>query len=404
MLIALAWKNIWRNKKRSLIVIIALAFGLWGGLFSGAVMMGMGESMVNLAIERNLSHIQIHKPFYTRDKDIKAYIPNGPEIVKEIKKIKNVKSVSGRTLIDGMAASPASTYGVKIIGVNPDDAMNTTSISKQLIEGSYKELLKKNRIIIGEKLAKRLNLKLRSKIVLSFEGIHESIVYNSCRVVGIYKTESSQFDGRNVFVNQKDLFRVLESKPIIHEIAIRLNSEKDIPTVLQTLKEKYQNLSVQSWEEIAPEIAFLSDSMENFTYLFVAIILFALVFGITNTMLMSIIDRIREFGVLIAVGMKRVKIFSMVILETIFLSVTGGLSGILIAAITISYWSKTGIDLSVISAGLESFGVSTMLYPELPVSMYFVLSVMIIFAANMAAVYPAVKAIHIKPAQAIRTY
>ena len=404
MLIALAWKNIWRNKKRSLIVIIALAFGLWGGLFSGAVMMGMGESMVNLAIERNLSHIQIHKPFYTRDKDIKAYIPNGPEIVKEIKKIKNVKSVSGRTLIDGMAASPASTYGVKIIGVNPDDAMNTTSISKQLIEGSYKELLKKNRIIIGEKLAKRLNLKLRSKIVLSFEGIHESIVYNSCRVVGIYKTESSQFDGRNVFVNQKDLFRVLESKPIIHEIAIRLNSEKDIPTVLQTLKEKYQNLSVQSWEEIAPEIAFLSDSMENFTYLFVAIILFALVFGITNTMLMSIIDRIREFGVLIAVGMKRMKIFSMVILETIFLSVTGGLSGILIAAITISYWSKTGIDLSVISAGLESFGVSTMLYPELPVSMYFVLSVMIIFAANMAAVYPAVKAIHIKPAQAIRTY
>ena len=135
-----------------------------------------------------------------------------------------------------------------------------------------------------------------------------------------------------------------------------------------------------------------------------AIILFALVFGITNTMLMSIIDRIREFGVLIAVGMKRMKIFSMVILETIFLSVTGGLSGILIAAITISYWSKTGIDLSVISAGLESFGVSTMLYPELPVSMYFVLSVMIIFAANMAAVYPAVKAIHIKPAQAIRTY
>jgi ABC-type lipoprotein release transport system permease subunit len=404
MLIALAWKNIWRNKKRSLIVIIALAFGLWGGLFSGAVMMGMGESMVNLSIERNLSHIQIHKPFYTRDKDIKAYIPNGPEIVKEIKKIENVKSVSGRILIDGMAASPASTYGVKIIGVNPDDAMNTTSISKQLIEGSYKELLKKNRIIIGEKLAKRLNLKLRSKIVLSFEGIHESIVYNSCRVVGIYKTESSQFDGMNVFVNQKDLFRVLESKPIIHEIAIRLNTEKDIPLVLQALKEKYQNLSVQSWEEIAPEIAFLSDSMENFTYLFVAIILFALVFGITNTMLMSIIDRIREFGVLIAVGMKRMKIFSMVILETIFLSVTGGLSGIIIAAITISYWSKTGIDLSIISAGLESFGVSTMLYPELPVSMYFVLSVMIIFAANMAAVYPAVKAIHIKPAQAIRTY
>ena len=404
MLIALAWKNIWRNKKRSLIVIIALAFGLWGGLFSGAVMMGMGESLVNLAIGRDLSHIQIHKPFYTRDRDIKAYIPKGPQIVEEIKKLDKVKSVSGRTLIEGMAASPASSYGVKIIGVNPNDARSTTTISQQLTAGSYDDLLKKNRIIIGQKLAKRLNLKLRSKIVLSFEGIHESIVYISCRVAGIYKTESSQFDGRNVFVNQKDLFRVLESKPLIHEIAIRLVTEKDIPAVLQMLKKKYPDLSVQSWEEIAPEIAYLSDSMEYFTYLFVAIILFALIFGITNTMLMSIVDRVREFGVLIAVGMKRTKVFIMVILETIFLSVTGGISGIIIAALTISYWSKAGINLSFISASLESFGVSTMLYPVLPLYMYLVLSVMIIFAANMAAVYPAVKAIHIKPAEAIRTY
>ncbi len=404
MLTALAWKNIWRNKKRSLIVIVALAFGLWGGLFSGAVMIGMGESMVNLAIERNLSHIQIHKPFYTRDRDIKAYIPDGLEIVGAIKKIKYVRNVSGRTLIEGMAASPASTYGVQIIGINPAEAKNTTSISKQLISGSYDELSKKNRIIIGQKLAKRLNLKIRSKIVLSFEGIHESIVYNSCRVAGIYKTESAQFDGMHVFINRNDLFRALESKPIIHEIAIRLDKEKNIPQVLRILKKQYPRLSVQSWEEIAPEIAFLSDSMENFTYLFVAIILFALVFGITNTMLMSIIDRIREFGVLIAVGMKRMKIFIMIILETVFLSVTGGLSGILIAAVTIDYWSKAGIDLSIISASLESFGVSAMLYPELPLSMYFVLSIMIILAANIAALYPAVKAIHIKPAQAIRTY
>ena len=404
MLIVLAWKNIWRNKKRSMIVIVALTFGLWGGLFSGAIMMGMGESVVNTAINRDLSHIQMHKANYQRDKDIRAFIPNSSKVLTVVKALKNVKSVSGRTLIEGMAASPASTYGVKIIGINPNDAERTTSISKQLIQGSYKELLKKNRIIIGEKLAKRLNLKLRSKVILSFEGIEESIVYNSCRVVGIFKTESAQFDGMNVFVNQKDLFRVLDTEPIIHEIAIRLNSEKDISGVMSVLKEEYKNLSIQSWKEIAPEIAFLSASMENFTYLFVAIILFSLIFGITNTMLMSIIDRIREFGVLIAVGMKRVKIFTMVILETIFLSVTGGLGGIIISSITINYLSHAGIDLSVISTSMESFGVGTMLYPELPISMYVILSIMIIFAANIAAIYPAFKAIHIQPSKAIRTY
>ncbi len=404
MLIALSWKNIWRNKKRSSIVIIALTFGLWGGLLSGAIMMGMGESVVNTAINRDLSHIQMHKPNYQSEKDVREFIANGPEIVIELKKIKNIKSVSGRTLIEGMAASPASTFGVKIIGVNPMDAETTTSISNQLIQGSYKELSKKNRIIIGEKLAKRLNLKLRSKVILSFEGIKESIVYNSCRVVGIFKTESTQFDEMNVFVNQKDLFRILDTEPIIHEIAIRLNSKKNIPEILNILKAKYKNLSIQSWEEIAPEIAFLSTSMENFTYLFVAIILFALIFGITNTMLMSIIDRIHEFGVLIAVGMKRIKIFTMVILETIFLSVTGGLMGMIIAFLTINYLSKVGIDLSIISASMESFGVGTMLYPMLPFSMYVALSIMIVLAANIAAIYPALKAIHIQPAEAIRTY
>jgi ABC-type lipoprotein release transport system permease subunit len=404
MLIALAWKNIWRNKKRSFIVIIALTFGLLGGLFSGAVMMGMGESLVNLAIDRDLSHIQIHKPLYERDRDINAYIPGGYKMLEDIRKMEHFKALSGRTLIDGMGASPASTYGIRIVGINPNDAKNTTSISGQIIEGSYEGLNKRNSIVIGEKLAKRLNLKLRSKIILSFEGIKESIVYNSCRIVGIYKTESSQFDEMNVFVNQKDLFRILETEPIIHEIAIRLDSEKDIPDFLSALKEKYGDLTIQSWDEIAPEIAFLSSTMENFTYLFVAIILFSLIFGIINTMLMSIIDRVREFGVLIAVGMKRAKIFTMVILETIFLSVTGGVSGIIIASISISYFSHRGIDLSIISKSLGSFGVSTMLYPHLPLSMYIILSIMIVIAANIAAIYPAVKAIRIQPAEAVRSY
>jgi ABC-type lipoprotein release transport system permease subunit len=404
MLTALAWKNIWRNKKRSMIIIIALTFGLWGGLFSGAIMMGMGESLVNLSINRNLSHIQIHKPLYTRDRDIKAYIPGGCAMLKDIRKIEHVVSGSGRTLIDGMGASPASTYGIRIIGVDPAAAKKTSSISSQLIAGRYDDLKRKNSILIGAKLAKRLNLKLHSKIILSFEGIKESIVYISCRVVGIYKTESNQFDAANVFVNQKDLFRVLETKPIIHEIAIRLDSEKNIPYVIGILHSKYENLAIQSWDEIAPEIAFLSKSMKNFTYLFVAIILFALIFGITNTMLMSIIDRVREFGVLIAVGMKRVKIFTMIILETIFLSITGGLGGIVLSSISIGYFAHSGIDLSIISASLGSFGVSTMLYPNLPLSMYIMLSLMIILAANIAALYPAVKAIRIQPAEAVRIY
>ncbi len=404
MLISLAWKNIWRNKKRSLIILTAITFGLWGGLMSGAIMMGMGESMVNTAIDQDLSHIQIHKKGYSKDKEIINFIPNGPEIIKQTRAVKGVKAVSGRTLIIGMASSPASTFGVKIFGINPDDAKTVTNLYEKIIDGGYFESDRKNQIVIGKKLAKRLNLKLRKKIVLSFQGLDGSIVYTACRVVGIFKTESTQFDEMNVFVNQKDLFRVLDTKPVIHEIAIRAESAKIMPAVYETIKAKFESLSVQTWQEIAPEVAFLSVTMQSFTYLFVAIILFALLFGITNTMLMSVVDRTRELGVLIAVGMKKGRVFTMILLETIFLSITGGIAGILIGGLTIYYFSFSGLDLSAFAEGFESFGSSAVLYPFLPFAMYIILTIMIIVSANIAAILPAWKAIHLQPSKAIRTY
>jgi len=404
MLTSLAWKNVWRNKKRSFIIVTALAFGLWGGLMSGAIMMGMGESIVETAINRDLSHIQIHRTGYDKDKEIVNFIPNGLELLQDIGKIQGTEAVSGRMLIMGMAASPTSTFAIKIIGINPEKAKKVTNIYEKLTEGNYFKSDRINQILVGKKLAKRLNLKLRSKVVLSFAGLDGSIVYIACRVVGIFKTESSFFDEMNVYVQQKDLTRVLETEPIIHEIAVRTVSSKSMPFVQKELEETYNHLLIQNWKETAPDVAFLSDIMVQFTYLFVAIILFALVFGITNTMLMSVLDRVRELGVLLAVGMKKNKIFRLILLETIFLSVTGGFGGIVIGALTIYILSFTGIDLSAVATSLESFGSSTMLYPFLPVTMYIILTIMIIIAANIAAIFPAWKAVKLEPAKAIRTY
>ena len=420
MILALAWKNIWRNKKRSLIVIISIMFGLLGGLFSGAVFMGMSESMVESAVNRDLGHIQIHKMNYDRDKLIKNYIPNSAQILNELKQYDEIKAVSPRTLIYGMAASPASSYGVKINGIDPQKAKQVTKIYEKIIEGDYFKSERKNQIVIGQKLAKRLNLKIRSKVILSFEGIQEDIKYLACRVVGIYKTESAQFDETHVYVRQTDLYRSLaretdeplqtaqtwdfEKKPIYHEIAIRLKSPDLIPALDAKLKSKFSSLQVQTWEELVPGIVFVKTMFQQFTYLFVAIILFALLFGITNTMLMSVMDRIRELGMLIAIGMKKIKVFTMILLETIFLSLTGGILGIIVAAITIHYFNINGFDLSGFSASLESFGSSAMLYPFLPAVMYIILTIMIIVSANFAAILPAWKAMHLQPSEAIRTY
>lgn len=404
MLISLAWKNVWRNKKRSIIILTAIALGLWSGLFASAAMYGMWDATVNSAIDRDLGHIQIHSKAFEKEKLIGNYISNGNEIESEVKKAEGVKASSGRTLIEGMASSAETSWGVNIVGINPNEEKNVTDINNKIISGNYFANNKKNQIVISQKLADKLGIKLNSKMVLSFQALDGSLIYAAFRVTGIFKTESSIFDASHIFIMQEDLYRIMNSKPIINEIAIRTASIQTLNNVLNNLKQKFPNLDVQSWETLAPELSLSYKSIELELNIFLGIILFALLFGITNTMLMSVMDRIRELGVLIAVGMKRIRMFILIILETILLSITGGILGIILGTLTIVYFSNKGIDLSLFAQGLSSYGISSMLYPSLPFSTYPTLTLMIIFTAIISSIYPAVKAIRLNPAEAIRTY
>jgi putative ABC transport system permease protein len=230
------------------------------------------------------------------------------------------------------------------------------------------------------------------------------LIYAAFRVVGIFRTESSIFDASHVFVTQKDIYKVMGSKPIVHELAIRAASSLAVDGLLNNLKQRFPNLDVQSWKTLAPELSLTYNSLQLEMNIFLGIILFALLFGITNTMLMSVMDRIRELGVLMAVGMKRVRLFTLIIIETILLSITGGIIGIIMGTITTIYFSSKGIDLSLFAEGLSSFGIGTMLYPSLPASAYPTLTIMILVTAIFSAVYPALKAIRLNPSEAIRTY
>ena len=404
MLIVLAWKNVWRKKKRSLIIVAAIAFGLWGGLFSDAIMMGMAESMVETAIGRDLGHVQIHKPGYDKDRDVRNFIPMGEKVLRACREINNVKSAAGRTIVMGIAASPASSFGVQITGIIPQETAAITDINTQITEGEYFSAGKKNQILIGRKLATRLNLNIRSKVVLSFQDLKGNIAYIACRVIGIFKTSSTPFDESHVFVQQEDLFRIMESDPVYHEIVIRAENSEVIDSVKYAIAAAFPDLQVESWVDLAPELAYMADITGLYSYIFVGIILFALLFGITNTMLMSVVDRIREFGVLLAIGMKRGRIFVMIVIETLFLSFTGAVCGVVIGLISIAYYGDNGIDLSSISTSLESMGMSTMLHPYLPFTMYVVLTIMIVITANIAALIPALKAIRLVPSEAIRNY
>ncbi len=404
MLLVLAWKNIWRNKKRSLIILTAIALGLWAGLFSVSISMGVWEATVNATIDRNLSHIQIHTKEFKDEKLISNYIPDGNSVVEEIRKDGRIKEVSGRVLIEGMASSPTSSGGVNIIGVNPERESEVTTISTYIKEGNFFESKRRNPIVVGQKLVDKLGLKLGSKIVLTFQNVDTTLTYAAFRIVGIFKTESSVFDQLHLFVNKSDLYPIMESEPIISEIALRLNLSEDLDSVYSKLIQSNLALMVETWKQLAPELEFTYEMLILELEIFLGIILAALLFGITNTMLMSVMDRVREFGVLMAVGMKRIRVFFLILIETFILSVFGGMIGIALGALTTWYFSDKGIDLSIFAEGLNAWGMPTQMYPMLPLYFYFVLVVMIIVTAIIAAIYPSIKTIKLRPAEAIRTY
>ncbi|HTR82285.1 MAG TPA: FtsX-like permease family protein [Bacteroidota bacterium] len=403
MIFRISWKNVWRSKKRSGIVIAAIALGLWGGLFAAGVMDGMGETMVNSAIERELTHIQIHAPGFRDEKEIGMVIPGADTVLAFVSGLPSVYAVTGRCIIDGMASSPSSSQGVMIKGIVPSAEESATAIRKEIVEGSYLDSAGSNAIIIGKKLAEKLDVRVRSKIVLTFQNPDGSLVYGAFRVAGIFQTASSQYDGLTLYVTQHDLFPLLGSS-MIHEIGIRLASAASVPDVLDKVQKRFPSLEVLSWRELAPELKITADSTSVFMNIFLGIILTALLFGITNTMLMSVLDRVREFGMLMAVGMKRRQVFLMVMMETVFLSLTGGITGMLLGAGTIASLQRSGIDLSAFSAGLAYYGIGSILVPTVPTSTYPVLTVMIIATAVLAAIYPALKVIQLRPATAIRTY
>ena len=404
MLLTLAWRNIWRNKKRSLIIISAIAVGLCCGLFASATMFGMWDSMINTTIDRDLGHFQIHSKSFEEEKLFTDTIPDFQNVLATLKSYKFVSGVSSRILIEGMASSATTSNGVRILGINPDNERKVTSVYKQIVNGSYFEEDWKNQIVIGEKLATNLGIREKSKIVLSFQGIDGSIIYGAFRVTGIYRTESSIFDKANVFIKESDILNLINSKLISNEIVVRLSSVQQVDSVYIPIKNHYSDLSVKYWGELAPELKFYYEMLIVQMNIFVGIILFALLFGITNTMLMSVMERVREFGVLMAVGMKRSRVFLMIMMETISLSFIGGIVGLILAIIFIQYFGSVGINLSAFTEGLSQWSLGTRLYTSLPFSFYPPLALMILATAIIGALYPALKAIKLKPATAIRTF
>lgn len=403
MIWAVAWRNLWRNKLRSVVIIIAIAIGIFAGAFSWSFYRGMVEQRVQTAIRTESSHIQIHHPDYLVNPDQKNVISNMDSIAAVIDTIDEVEAVTARIIVNAMISSSATGSGVEVIGIDPEQERKVTNISAKIIEGSYFDGNLRSPVVIGERLASKLSVKLRSRIVLTMQEMNGELTRGSFRVAGIYKTSNTTFDEMKVFVKKQDLASLTGIQPREgHELAVMLKNNELTGTAAGKIRALLPQLDVKTWREIMPEVNIVEKSMDLSMYIFMVVILVALIFGIINTMLMAVLERIKELGMLMAVGMTKARVFIMILLETVFLSLTGGAIGIITGYFSTVITSRLGIDLTAFAAGYEKLGYEPVIYPVVNFDIDVKVAVMVLITGCLAALYPAWKAIHLNPAEALR--
>ena len=405
MLISLSWKNIWRNKTRSLIIIFAIVFGVIGGVGIIAFMNGLIFQRLDMAIGNEVSNIQIHNSNFQNNKELNDTIFDISKVTSVLDTSKKIKAYSVRLKSVTMINSANSGEGIMLNGIDPEKEKEVTGIYKYIQEGTYFKDSRKNGILIGEKLARKLKIKIRSKVVVTMQSASGNITNAAFKVIGIYKTANSTFDGHNAYVRKSDLAAIIGfDNQAAHEIAISVYNDKESEALVASLKGKFNNdkLSIERWDEIMPELGLLTGVMDYMLYIFMLIIFLALSFGIINTMLMAVMERVREIGMLMAIGMNKTKIFLMIMLETILLMLTGSITGLVLSYGIVIFFGKHGIDLSNFASGLSGFGFSSMVYPFLETGAYIKIVIMVIIAGIISSIVPARRALKLNPSEAIR--
>lgn len=403
---SISWKNIWRNKLRSLVVIIAVSLGLIAGVFSGGLMNGVVQQRINSALDNEVSHLQIYNEKYLQNNEIKHTVKNTYKLIADIKNISDVEAVSERIVISAMVNTASSSTGLMLNGIHPERERSVSKLYEAVLDsqGTYFENTKRNPIFISKKLAEKLKVKVRSKIVVTMQDMSGDLTGAAFRVCGIFKTNNSMFDEMNAFVKYDDLQRLsLFPDNQAHEIAVKLNETEKTATVKEKIKSLASDYTVQDWKELSPDVGMMVDFMDLYMYIFVIIILFALGFGLVNTMLMVVLERTKELGMLMAVGMNKFRIFKMIMTETILLSFTGGIVGVTLGAALISIFGNVGIDLSSYGEGFEAIGYASVIYPKVSVDYYFGVTALVVITGIIASIYPARKALKLNPAEAVRS-
>ena len=401
----MALRSVFRNPRRSLITASATAFGLAAYLFLYGFADGFFEQMIRNSTQQLSGHVQVMQQGHDVDLSPGLRIDRTEARAQDLTSRPNVEAVSPRVLSKAMVANPRTSRPVELVGVAPQREKRVTRLADYMVEGRYVQPGGEG-MVIGRKLAEELNARLGDKLVVTVQQDNGDLASGAYPIVGIYRTGSDLFDSEYVFTGIDRARSLLGfDSDQASRIALRLNDRTQSAALAQNLNRTLpgDDLVAQDWETLLPVVVQMIDMSQIDFYLILAVVFVVVAIGAMNTMVMSVMERTRELGVMLALGTRAGQVVLTILFEALFLALLGMAAGTVIGTLIVAWFNRTGIDLSAIAGSFEAIpGVTDMIYPVLIFDHVWLPSLLLFLCSVLVALYPAWRASRLDPVKAIR--
>ncbi|MCR4337260.1 MAG: ABC transporter permease, partial [Candidatus Omnitrophica bacterium] len=394
-ILKIAWRNILRNRRRSLITLSAIGFGLGALIFLRSFVDGVHQQMIDNQTSLITGHIQIHQKGFYQQPQLERNIQNAEEIVRMIGQYNKVKAVSSRIKATALVSSSESSAGVALLGVDPEREKEVGSLPRRIKTGAFlqsppAESPGLQEIILGFKIAQNLNVSLDDKVVIMSQALDGSIASAAFMVRGLIDTGTDEIDQTIALITHQAAEELFVMSNRTSEVVVRLNSLDDVEFMTQRLRDDFfhQNLEVLPWQEVAPSFQQWIEFDNAFVWMIVIVVMIVVAIGILNTVLMGVLERTREFGILMAVGTQPREIIFMIGWEAILLGIVGSILGLMLGAALTSYFCYVGIDLTLFAKALNSFYVDSVVYPQMRLESLLISTFLVWITSLLASIYP----------------
>ena len=397
----LAWRYLWRNHRRTIVMLSAIAVGTWAMIFMTALTRGMVDQMIADGISVIPGHVQIHNPDYLDDPSVNNRIAYTDTELTARFGDAGFSSWASRVRVPAVVTSERESRGVTLLGIDPEAERSFSFVDYADVEGRFLEGPDDKGVVIGAKLADTLETRVGKRIVVMSQDPDNEIADRGFRVVGLFHAEMEATEESYAFIGKHTAQDMLRIGDTVSEVVFVGDDYRDVEPVFDKVAAQVDDsVLVSRWTEVDTYLGTMMGMMDGFMLIWVIVIFLALSFGLVNTLVMAVFERIREIGLMLALGMKPAMILGQIIIESMMLLAVGLLIGDLLAWATIKPL-EGGIDISVVAKGMEMFGASSMLYPNLDIDDVILANVVVLVLGFLASLSPAWRASRYEPVEAI---